>query len=124
MRLIANKTGSEAVLHFTANDSVIIAGNNSVSNVATSNETVNSAYITQIFYGSPSATAFWTVKRGANTVAVLDSTGHLDLAGNGTALKLDTTDTLDVTLTGGTEGFLIVEVQKNSDIIQNDYLVG
>lgn len=125
MRLITNKTSGEAVLHFTATEAgVVIVGNNSVSNVATETETVNSATINQVFFGStPGET--WTISRGSNVVAVLDSTGWKDYAGNGLALKLDATADLSVTLSGaGSTGYLIIEMQKQSDVTSNDYLVG
>jgi hypothetical protein len=122
MRLIANKTGGEAVLHFVGSQSgVVIAGNNAVSNIATSNETVTTASINQIFYGSASGSS-WTISRGANVVAVLEGTGHADYAGAGTSLKLDGGATLTVALSAGT-GYLIVEMQKQSDIANNQYAV-
>lgn len=129
MRLITNKTGGEVVLHFNlaaaGSETITIAGNNSVSNVATADETVNAAYITQIFFGSASAIdGYWLVKRGANTVAMLDSTGWHDYAGNGAALRLDETADLTAELVGTAPGFLVIEMQKKSDIANNDYLVG
>lgn len=122
MILVTNKKGGEAVLHFTGTETVTIAGNNSVSNVATAGETVNSATINQVFYGcTPGST--WTISRGANVVAVLAQSGHNDYAGAGTALKLDAAAPLTVTLSAGT-GTLTLELQKQSDIANNDYLVG
>lgn len=129
MRLITNKTGGEALLHFTLNsagtETVTIAGAQGVSNVAASaNETVNTATITQIYFGSSSgASAYWTVKRGANIVAVLDSTGWVDFAGNGAALKLDGASNLTVELVGTAPGYLIIELQKQSTIANDQYLV-
>jgi len=113
----ANRKNLSATLHFTANSTITIAGNNSVSNVAIGSEVLTGAYITQAWCGSSSgAGAYWRVKRGANTVAVFDSTAYLDFAGCGNPLTLDSTATLVVDLIGGTDGFLILELAKQGTL--------
>lgn len=127
MTVVANKTGSEVVLHFTGNSgAIVIAGNNSVSNVAASNnETVNTATISQITWGTDGAAGgHWEVKRGANTVLILDGSGHIDFSGSGMNLKLFANATLSCNLITSTAGFIMVELQKQSDIANNQYLVG
>jgi len=120
-RIIANRKNLSTTLHFTSNGTVVIAGNSSVSDIAVDNEILTGAYITQVWYGSPSGgVSFWEIKRGANTVAVLDSTSYTDFAGNGNALKLDTGATLVANLVGSTNGYLMIELQKEGDFT-SDY---
>lgn len=112
--VIINRERASCVLHFTANTSdIVITGNTSVSNIAKDDETVNGAYISQIICGSPSGDgAYWVVKRGANTVAVVDSTASIDFAGTGMPITRWPTANLSVTLVGSTDGFLMIELQK------------
>jgi len=121
-RVIANRKNLSATLHFTANATVTIAGNSSVSGIALDNEVLTGAYITQMWYGTPSgAVAYWEVKRGSNTVAILDSTSYTDYAGAGNPIKLDSNGTLVVNLIGTNAGYLMVELQKEGNFI-SDYL--
>ncbi|NDB84125.1 MAG: hypothetical protein EB127_15615 [Alphaproteobacteria bacterium] len=109
-RLIANRKNLSATLHFTANATITIAGNSSVSHIATGDEVISGAYITQVWHGSM---AQWIVKRGANTVGVFDSTAYNDFAGNGNSLVLDPSATLVVSLDPSvTSGYLMIELQK------------
>lgn len=116
MRILSNKKGGRVVLHFTANGSANLIGNSSVSQIAIGDEVVTSAHITQIWCGSASGNGdYWTVKRGSNTVAVLDSTIAIDFAGLGAGLTLDATANISANLVG-TAGFLMVELKKESGI--------
>lgn len=110
-RIQANRKYLSFTVHATANTGTItIAGNNSVSNVAISDEVLTGAYITQIWAGSDGV---WTISRGANTVAVLDSSGFYDFAGAGNPITLDSTATLSANLVGATTGgFIMIELQK------------
>lgn len=113
-RIQANRKYLSFTVHAVANTGdIIVAGNSSVSNVALSGEVLDGAYITQVWAGCPSgANAFWTIKRGANTVAVLDSTGYYDYAGCGNPITLDQTANVSATLTGSAVGYLMFECQK------------
>ena len=115
MATIINRSGLSAVVHITANATVVIAGNSSVSNIASgtgpSNEEIlTGGYVTQVWWGAPGG--YWTVKRGSNTVLVLSETGYLDFAGCGTSLTVDAAANLVANLTTSSTGFLMVEVQK------------
>ena len=115
-RIIANRKNLSTTLHFVSNGTVVIAGNSTVSDIAIDNEVLTGAYITQVWYGSPSGSvSYWEIKRGANTVAILDSTSYTDFAGNGNAIKLDTAATLSANLVGTTAGYLMIEVQKEGN---------
>ncbi len=120
--IISNKERASVVLHFTANAAgIVIVGNTSSSNIAKDNEIVRGAAINQTIFGSPSG-GYWVVKRGANTVLVLDSTAAIDYAGNGMAINQYPTADLSVELVDATTGFLMIELQKiNSD---PEYLAG
>jgi len=122
--VIANRERASAVLHFTANvANIVVVGNTSISNIAEDDETVNGAFISQVICGSPSGNgAYWVIKRGANTVAVVDSTAAIDFAGAGMALNLYPTANLSVELVGSTDGFLMVELQKIN--AESQYLAG
>lgn len=114
MAILQNKEHS-VILHATANSTWIIAGNNSVSNVALTDQVVNGGTIRQVWCGSPSGnSAFWTIKRGANTVAVLDGTTHMPFANFGAVLSQDAAANVVVELTGATAGFIMIELSKNA----------
>jgi hypothetical protein len=118
-KVISNRKNLSTTLHFTANDTITIAGNSAVSEIAIDNEILTGATITQAWFGSSSgASAYWTIKRGAAVVAVLDSTGYIDFAGNGNAITIDTANTVVVELTGST-GYLMVELQKIGNLTAN-----
>lgn len=123
-RIQANRKYLSFTIHAVANTGAItVAGNNSVSNVAISDEDLTGAYITQVWAGAPSgANAFWTIKRGANVVAVLDSTGYYDYAGCGNPITLDSTATLEANLTGSTTGYIVIELQKEGTFSNTEYL--
>ena len=117
MAILQKKT-KKAVLHATANTTWVIAGNSSVSNVANVDEHVYSGAIRQIWFGSPSGnSSYWTVKRGANVVMVVDSTGWIDFSGHGQAITQDASANVVVELTaaGDGSGYIMIEVSKNSN---------
>lgn len=123
-RILANRKNLSTTIHFVSNGSLVIAGNSSVSDIAIDNEVLTGASITQVWYGSPSGSvAYWEIKRGANTVAVLDSTSYTDFAGNGNSLKLDSSGTLVANLVGSTAGYLIVELQKEGNFTSDYFQV-
>lgn len=113
MAVTINRKNTSAVIHLTANAVVNVAGNSTTSDIATDNEVLSGCTITQVFCGASSgANSYWTIKRGANTVLVLDSTGYYDYAGAGMALNIDTGATLTANLVNGGDGYLLIEVQK------------
>lgn len=105
-----------AIISLTANATVVIAGNNTVSNVTSnSSQIVASGTIRQIFHGASSnstSDGYWVVKRGSNTVAVLTETGHQNYAGMGLALSQDKAANVVCELVGTTNGYIIIEVSK------------
>jgi len=117
-----NRKNTSAVIHITGSNTITIAGNSTVSDVAIGNEVLTGCTITQVFCGSSSGNgAYWTIKRGANTVAVLDSTGYYDYAGAGMALSVDSGGTLVANLINGNDGYLLIEVQKQGTL-PSDYV--
>lgn len=83
---IVTKSGRDrqAVVRLTANDTIVVAGNSSTSNVASTLETVESASIVGVYWASD---ATWTIKRGANTILVLPGYGQWDLREKGVSLS-------------------------------------
>lgn len=113
-RILNNKRGTSAHVLFTANTSLTIAGNSSTSAIAVDNEVLAGASILRAWCGSASGNgAFWTVRRGANTVFVFDSTAFMDFAGNGLSINVDTAATLVANINGSVlTGSLILELKK------------
>ena len=112
MAVLINKKGLSAVIHLTANATINVVGNSSVSDIAYGDEVVQGAVITQVWYGCGNG-AYWEVKRGANTVIYADSTGYLDFAGNGITLNKDAGGTLVANLNSSSTGFIIIELTKS-----------
>lgn len=114
MPVINNKKNGTATIHAVANATFVIAGNNSVSNIALPGEQITGASIAQMWFGSPSgAGAYWEILRGANTVGSFDSTAYLDFRGNGELLSMDPTANVVVQLSGATKGFMIITLIKH-----------
>lgn len=111
MAVIINKKNLSAVVHLTANASLTIAGNSTVSNVAISDENLTGGTINQIWYGAANG-SYWEIKRGSNTVFIAESTGYIDFAGNGILLNNDSAATLVANLNGSGPGVLVIELQK------------
>lgn len=116
-RILSNKENSTVVIHATeSSGSITIAGNNSVSNVATGSEVVEGAAIRSASWGTSNG-AHWTVARGANTVLILGGEGNVNYAAQGTPIMLDTGATLVATLANGAAGdaFIVLELSKIVD---------
>jgi hypothetical protein len=109
-RIVSNRKNQSAVLHFTANATVIVAGNSSQSNIAMSDEVLTGASIVQAYWGTDGS-GHIHIHRGANCVATYDSTGYKDYAGCGMALTLDATANIVVEM-HGSNNYLMIEVQK------------
>jgi hypothetical protein len=122
MSTVINRRGASAVIHVTANSTVVIAGNSSVSNIAFGGgnseieETITNGYISQVWWGA--SNGYWSVARGANTVLVLNNSGHMDFAGQGAAITQYSSANAVLTLTDSTDGFLMMEIQKLPNITQ------
>ncbi len=119
MSVVHNRKNLSFVVHATANLTLTIAGNNSVSNVAIGDEVLTGAAIKQVWFGSEAGAGTWFVKRGSNTVGVYDSTGWHDYAGNGCMLNKDSAATLVLELSGTTNGSIMVELQKLGTLPSN-----
>lgn len=117
MATIINRNRTSAVVHISANSTLTIAGNSSVSNIAFGSgnaqveETLTGAAITQVFWGSAPG-AHWNVKRGDTLVLTLPNAGSIDFAGTGCSLTANTENTLVAELVGASNGFLMIELQK------------
>lgn len=117
-RITSNKKNASAVIHFIpANTTLTVAGNSTTSNVATSNEILTGGYVAQAFWGTD---GHIKLKRGANTIAIFDSTGYKDYAGCGMPITLDQDATIVVEFTSA-NSYLLLEVQKVGTFT-SDYL--
>lgn len=113
MPTIINRSGSSAVVHTTANATIVIAGGVGTSNIASTGETITAGAITQVWWGS--AQGHWVVKRGANTILALDGSGYLDFAGSGASLTVDAAATI-VANCSVANCFIMMEIQKTPTI--------
>lgn len=112
--LLQNRKDGTVTVWANANTTLTIAGNTSSSNVAANGETLTGASVKQVWFGSPSgASAYWVLKRGSTTVAVYDSTGWVDYAGNGNLLNKDPDASLVLELVGTANGYIVVEMRKH-----------
>lgn len=110
--IISNKSRTSAVIHVSsANATIKVAGNNSVSNIASPGETLTGAYITQAVWGCD-GTGSINIKRGSTLVAVYDSTGQHEYAGTGMPITVGQASDITVELMGSANSFIIFEVQK------------
>ena len=109
--VISNRKNTSAAFHFNSSGTLVVAGNTSVSNVATSDETLTGAYITQAVWGCD-GTGHIQVKRGSTLVAVFDSTGQQEYAGTGMPINVGATQNLTVDFLGSANSFLLIELQK------------
>lgn len=120
--ILSNKKNSSATIHFNSNSSLVIAGNNSVSNVAVGTEILSGASITQIAWGCD-GNGHIQVVRGANVVGIYDSTSYIDYAGNGMSLDLHPTANLVVNFIGSANCSCVIEIQKKIISTTSEYLV-
>lgn len=117
---VSNRKNTSFVIHVSAANSgnVVVSGNSTTTNVAgtstciaTGNEVMTGAYITQAFWGCD-GTGTVQVLRGSTLVAVYDSTGQKDYAGCGMPLNINPTANLVVNFVGSSNAYCILELQK------------
>lgn len=117
MATIINRNRTSAVVHVSANATITVSGNSSVSNIAFGGgnveieETLTGAAIAQVFWGSAPG-AHWNVKRGDTLVLTLPNAGSIDFAGSGCSLTANTANAVVVELVGASNGFMMIELQK------------
>ena len=110
--ITANRKNTSFVVHATpGNSTIIVAGNNSTSNVATTNEILTGAYITQAFWGADSA-GHIQILRGSTLVAVYDSTGQKDYAGCGMPISVGQNANLVINFVTTANAYVLLELQK------------
>lgn len=116
VNVISNRKNTSVVLHVASANSgnLVIAGNSTVSNVAISDEVLTGAYITQVVWGCD-GTGHIQVLRGANLVAVYDSTGQHEYAGTGMPINMYPSANLVINLVGSSNSFIAIELQKIGD---------
>lgn len=118
--VISNRKNTSVVLHFaSSNSTILITGNTATSNIALPGETITGAYITQSAWGTDGS-CYITVKRGGTLVAVYDSSGQHEYAGTGMPINVNNTAAnLQVEFVGSTNGFLLLELQKEGNLTAN-----
>lgn len=107
--LMYNSHG-RTVLHATSNSMVVIAGNNSVSNIATASQELSGATIARVWFGSDDN---WSITRGANVVYVASGSGYHYF--DGATINLFKSANLTVT-TASANGFIMIELKKEGNL--------
>ena len=117
---ISTRKNTSFVVHVSAANSgnIVLAGNSTTTNVngtstcvAIGDEVFSGAYITQATWGTDGVGTV-QILRGATLVAVFDSTGQKDYAGNGIPLNINPTANLVVNFVGSSNAYCILELQK------------
>lgn len=109
--------GSRSVIHANANQTIVVVGNNTVSNLTSnSSELVVSASLSKAWWGSQGGT--WIVQQGnssANAIsAVFNDSGFMHFDQGGTLIDANKTGTnMYLTLVGTANGFIQLELKKN-----------
>lgn len=120
VNVISNKKNTSLVLHVASANSgnIKVVGNSTTTNVgststcvAVSDEELTGAYITQVVWGCD-GTGTIQVLRGANLVAVYDSTGQHEYAGTGMPLNMYPAANVVVNIIGSANCFIAMELQK------------
>lgn len=126
-----NRKNTSAVIHVSsANSTIKVSGNSTTTNVdstsvclAIGDEILTGVNITQVFYGiAPGTDGHVVIKRGANLVAVYDSTGYVDYAGSGMSLNKDKAANLVIEFASTANAYVMIEVQKEGSFT-SEYLV-
>lgn len=120
VNVVSNKKNASLVLHVASANSgnIVVVGNSSTTNVngtstcvAVSDEVLTGAYITQAVWGCD-GTGHIQILRGANLVAVYDSTGQHEYAGTGMPINAYPAANVVVNFVGSANGFISFELQK------------
>jgi hypothetical protein len=104
---VINNRRDSVILHAVANGTFIVAGNSTVSNVATGTQVLTGGTITRVWYGG---SGHWNIKRGANLVFTGSGSGYQYF--DGAALTVDKAANVVVELVGTSNGHLMVELRK------------
>lgn len=108
LNVINNRTSS-VIIHATANGTITVAGNNTISNVATGTQVLTGGVITRIWHGA-APSGYWNIKRGSNLVFSATGSGYQYF--DGAALNVDKTGTLVLELMGTSNGHIMIELRK------------
>lgn len=106
----SNKPGTSATVHLNAAGSIVVAGNSSVSSIATGGEVLTGAAVTQLFWGCDAGSI--RLSRNGSVIGVYTGTGHADYAAAGLSINVAQTSNVDVTFVGTANGYVLVELQK------------
>lgn len=118
--ILSNKKNISAVIHaVSSNSTIVVSGNSSQSNLAIDSEVLSGAYITQAVWGCD-GTGYINIKRGANLVAVYDSTGQHEYAGTGMPITKDAGANVVIEFVNSANSFIVFELQKLG--VQSSYI--
>lgn len=118
MTVLSNKYKTSVTVHYSANVTITVAGNNSVSNLATSDETLTGCVIDKVIYGSGGGTApHWVVKRNNGStnsvIMVLSESGFVEFDGLGMQLSaFRDGDNIQLELVGTANGYIMMDLKK------------
>lgn len=113
--VLSNKKNRSVTLLVSNTSTIELIGNTETSDVALSGEEVYGASLYKAQWGINKGGSI-QVARGANLVAVYDSTNFHDYSG-GMVITNDSQASLNVTFINVESGFLLLELRKYTDII-------
>lgn len=105
-------SSGRVVIRDVANASYVVAGNNSVSNIAAPTETVASAYVSKVFWSTDGQIV---VKRGANTLFNLQNSGSWDFGEAGIVITQDAAAAVNVTHSSA-NSTIVLELRKSATV--------
>lgn len=118
--IVSNKLNSVVVIHLVANDEFVVAGNNSISNLAVGEEILTHVSVNKVLWGTDGeANSYWEISKEGNTFLVLTKAGELNLSGHGMALPVVTANgdaNLEFNYNGGA-GFILIELRKHGKVV-------
>ena len=114
-RYYNNKAQQDVDVLVDTTETVVIAGNNTVSNIALPGEEITGAHIRQIVCMVANGAYFHVSRAGGEFIGAFDTTINMEYAGWGMPLNVAPTANLIVTYTGTAgDGSLYLKLRKES----------
>lgn len=122
--VVSNKTQGSVTLHFTGNnETIVIAGNSSVSNIANPGEFVTSASVAKVIWGTHIPDSHIVLRRGANTIAIFNNSGEINYNSMSMPITLWNTANLSVEFVDAGNAYCMIQLNKISTA-NTDYFRG
>jgi hypothetical protein len=124
INITSNRAQGAVTIHISgANESLVIAGNSAVSNIALSavSEIVESATIAKVIWGCPQANQYVHVKRGGVVVATFNGSGATNFDSMSMPITVGQTANLSVEFADSANSYVMIQLHKKSTVSNTDY---